>query len=152
MSQGWLAAKGPFRARDLDALVHGRRCTGAHAPTLSSPSLKVIRAGGTALTHGIETHDVDGLPVRLTTPAKTVPDCFRYRRHVGLELAFAAGLPEHVAQATKSRQTEIRSRCADRRRPRGSGVQRDAPPPRGPHVTKPLKNVGISVVLRAGDY
>lgn len=64
--------------------------THAHAPTLSSPSLKVIRAGGTALTHGVETRDVEGLSIRLTSPAKTVADCFRYRRHVGLEVALAA--------------------------------------------------------------
>jgi hypothetical protein len=28
--------------------------------------------------------------VKLTTPAKTVADCFRYRRHVGLDVALAA--------------------------------------------------------------
>jgi hypothetical protein len=28
--------------------------------------------------------------VQLTTPAKTVADCFRYRRHVGLDVALAA--------------------------------------------------------------
>lgn len=26
----------------------------------------------------------------MTTPAKTVADCFRYRRHVGLDVALAA--------------------------------------------------------------
>ena len=26
----------------------------------------------------------------MTTPAKTVVDCFRYRRHVGLDVALAA--------------------------------------------------------------
>jgi predicted transcriptional regulator of viral defense system len=64
--------------------------THAHAPTIPSPSLKVIRAGGAALTHGVETRAVEGLSMRLTTPAKTVADCFRYRRHVGLEVALAA--------------------------------------------------------------
>ena len=28
--------------------------------------------------------------VRVTSPAKTVADCFRYRRHVGLEVALEA--------------------------------------------------------------
>jgi hypothetical protein len=28
--------------------------------------------------------------MQVTTPAKTVADCFRYRRHVGLDVALAA--------------------------------------------------------------
>jgi predicted transcriptional regulator of viral defense system len=64
--------------------------THAHAPALSAPILKVIRAGGPALSHGVETRVVEGLSMRLTTPAKTVADCFRYRRHVGLEVAVSA--------------------------------------------------------------
>ncbi len=78
--------------------------THAHAPVLASPSLKVIRAGGAALTHGIETRAVEGLSMRLTTPAKTVADCFRYRRHVGLEVALAA-LRDYL---TPSRQRKSR--------------------------------------------
>jgi hypothetical protein len=30
------------------------------------------------------------VPVRLTTPAKIVSDCLRYRRHVGLDVALEA--------------------------------------------------------------
>jgi hypothetical protein len=33
---------------------------------------------------------VEGVRVRLTNPAKTVADCFRYRQHVGLDVAMAA--------------------------------------------------------------
>jgi len=50
----------------------------------------VVRASGGALEHGIETRVIDGVKVQLTTPAKTVADCFRFRRHVGLEVALAA--------------------------------------------------------------
>jgi predicted transcriptional regulator of viral defense system len=64
--------------------------THAYAPALTSPTLKVVRAGFVALTYGVETRVVEGLSMRLTTPAKTVADCFRYRRHVGLEVALAA--------------------------------------------------------------
>jgi predicted transcriptional regulator of viral defense system len=76
--------------------------THARAPTLSSPRLKVIRAGGTALTHGVETRVIEGLSMRLTTPAKTVADCFRYRRHVGLEVALSA-LREYLSRSPKRR-------------------------------------------------
>lgn len=37
-----------------------------------------------------ERQEVEGVEVKLTTPAKTVADCFRYRRHVGLDVALAA--------------------------------------------------------------
>ena len=38
----------------------------------------------------MEVRTVEGVRVQLTTPAKTVADCFRYRRHVGLDVALAA--------------------------------------------------------------
>jgi predicted transcriptional regulator of viral defense system len=74
--------------------------THAYAPAFTSPALKVVRAGGVALTYGVETRGVEGLSMRLTTPAKTVADCFRYRRHVGLEVALAA-LRDYLKPARK---------------------------------------------------
>lgn len=62
----------------------------ARTPKVASPALEVIRASGDALKHGIETRVIDGVKVQFTTPAKTVADCFRFRRHVGLEVALAA--------------------------------------------------------------
>jgi len=62
----------------------------ARMPTLVHPRLEVLRASGAARDHGIETRMIEGVPVRLTSPAKTVADCFRYRRHVGLEVALEA--------------------------------------------------------------
>ena len=65
---------------------------GRHArmPKLSHPKIEVVRASGCALTHAIETREVEGVKVRVTSPAKTVADCFRYRQHVGLDVALAA--------------------------------------------------------------
>lgn len=62
----------------------------ARMPKLSYPKLEVVRASGRALTHGIETRKAEGVTVRVTSPAKTVADCFRYRHHVGLDVAMAA--------------------------------------------------------------
>lgn len=62
----------------------------ARMPKVTSPTLEVVRASGKALEHGIEARVIDGVKVQLTTPAKTVADCFRFRRHVGLEVALAA--------------------------------------------------------------
>ena len=62
----------------------------ARMPRVGSPTLEVVRASGQALEHGVEARVIDNVKVRLTTPAKTVVDCFRFRRHVGLEVALAA--------------------------------------------------------------
>lgn len=62
----------------------------ARAPRLAYLKLEIVWASGPARTHGIERRTIEGVRVNLTTPAKTVADCFRYRRHVGLEVALAA--------------------------------------------------------------
>jgi predicted transcriptional regulator of viral defense system len=62
----------------------------AWQPALKSPKLEIVRASGNALTHGVATRIIEGVLVKFTTPAKTVADCFRYRRHVGLDVALAA--------------------------------------------------------------
>jgi len=64
--------------------------TRARAPKLDTPSIEVVRAHGAAREHGVERHRVEGVEVWITSPAKTVADCFRYRRHVGTEVAVAA--------------------------------------------------------------
>lgn len=62
----------------------------AHRPTIGSPALRVVRASGLALTAGVEKHTIEGVAVRMTTPAKTVADCFRYRDAVGTDVAIEA--------------------------------------------------------------
>jgi predicted transcriptional regulator of viral defense system len=62
----------------------------ARKPQLSNLKLEIVRASGPSLTHGAEQRSINGTKVRVTTPAKTVADCFRFRRHVGLDVALAA--------------------------------------------------------------
>ena len=64
--------------------------TRARTPKLDTPALEVVRAQGPAREHGIERRRVEGVDVQVTSPAKTVADCFRYRRHVGVDVAVAA--------------------------------------------------------------
>ncbi|MEM6961065.1 MAG: type IV toxin-antitoxin system AbiEi family antitoxin domain-containing protein [Myxococcota bacterium] len=59
-------------------------------PKVNSPKLEIVRASGAAWTYGVVEREIDGVTVKLTTPTKTVADCFRYRRHVGLEVALQA--------------------------------------------------------------
>jgi predicted transcriptional regulator of viral defense system len=62
----------------------------ARAPRLDWPPLRVIRWSGAALKFGVIRRDVDGVPVRMTTPARTVADCFKHRSTVGLDVAIEA--------------------------------------------------------------
>jgi predicted transcriptional regulator of viral defense system len=64
--------------------------THGHRPRLEFIQTEVVYASGLALTHGIEVREAEGVDIRLTSPAKTVADCFRYRRHVVEETAYAA--------------------------------------------------------------
>ena len=50
----------------------------------------VFRFTGASFTEGIETHKVDGVPVRVYSPEKTLADCFKYRNKIGLDTAIEA--------------------------------------------------------------
>jgi predicted transcriptional regulator of viral defense system len=62
----------------------------SHRPTFNAPAVRVVRASGPALTAGVEKHRIEGVVVQMTTPAKTVADCFRYRDTVGTDVAVEA--------------------------------------------------------------
>lgn len=62
----------------------------AWKPRIEHPPIKVVYASGKSLTMGVETHKIEGVRVSITTPAKTVADCFKYRRHVGHDVAVEA--------------------------------------------------------------
>lgn len=62
----------------------------AHKPKVDWPPLRVVRFSGEALTFGAEAHRVEGVPVRITSPAKTVADCFKYRNKIGADVAVEA--------------------------------------------------------------
>jgi len=70
--------------------VWGMIETRARTPKVAYPPLVIVRASGSAWTYGVESRTVEGATVRVTTPAKTVADCFRYRNDVGLETALLA--------------------------------------------------------------
>jgi predicted transcriptional regulator of viral defense system len=62
----------------------------ARGPSLEHPPLRVLRFSGTALTEGIETHRIEGIAVRVYSPAKTIADLFKYRNKIGLDVALEA--------------------------------------------------------------
>ena len=51
---------------------------------------KIVRFSAQSLVGGIEEHSVEGVTTRITNPAKTVADCFKFRNKVGLDIAVEA--------------------------------------------------------------
>ena len=62
----------------------------AVAPKLDYPPLRIVRFSGVAFTEGVEEHVVDAVTIRVTSVAKTVADCFKYRNKIGLDVALEA--------------------------------------------------------------
>jgi predicted transcriptional regulator of viral defense system len=62
----------------------------ARKPAVDWPPLRVVRFSGAALTHGVEKHVLEGVEVKITSAAKTVADCFKYRNKIGLDVALEA--------------------------------------------------------------
>ena len=62
------------------------------APKPSRPPARIrfVRFSGAMLTYGVQVRAILGAPVRATSPARTVVDCFRYRRNLGLDVAIEA--------------------------------------------------------------
>src|SRR5258708_2062097 len=54
---------------------------------LDNPPLRLFRFSGKAFNEGVEAHQVDGFPVRIYNPEKTLADCFKYRTNIGLDVA-----------------------------------------------------------------
>ncbi len=52
--------------------------------------VRTVYFSGAALTAGVETHKIDGVPVRVYSAAKSVADCFKYRNKIGSEIAVEA--------------------------------------------------------------
>ena len=63
----------------------------AVAPRISYPPIEIVKSGvDAAFEKGIETHKLNDITVRITTPARTVVDCFKYRNRVGLDVCLEA--------------------------------------------------------------
>jgi predicted transcriptional regulator of viral defense system len=62
----------------------------ARLPKVDYPPLRVVRFSGPALEDGIKEQRIEGVLVKVYTPAKTVADCFKYRNKIGLDVALEA--------------------------------------------------------------
>jgi len=63
---------------------------GKTRPRLDYPPTRFFWFSGPAFHEGIETHELDGVPVRVYDPEKTLVDCFRYRNQLGMDVVLEA--------------------------------------------------------------
>jgi predicted transcriptional regulator of viral defense system len=62
----------------------------ARKPKLDDLPARIVRFSGPMLTYAVETRNIQGIQVRVTSPARTIVDCFRYRKRIGLDVALEA--------------------------------------------------------------
>lgn len=74
----------------------------ARKPARLPARVRIVRYSGQMLSYGVTTRPIQGVDVRLTTPARTVVDCFRYRNKIGLDVAMEA-----LRDAVRSRKAMV---------------------------------------------
>lgn len=79
-------------------------------PTRVPAKLRIVRFSGAMLTYGVIKRPMLGVPVSITSPARTVVDCFRYRKKVGIDVAMEA--LRDIVRTRKATVDEI-SRAAE---------------------------------------
>jgi predicted transcriptional regulator of viral defense system len=62
----------------------------ARQPRLPALKLRFVRFSGPAWTYGVQSTAFEGVPARITSPARAIVDCFRFERLVGPEAAMEA--------------------------------------------------------------
>jgi hypothetical protein len=70
---------------------------GGWTPKITVPRLRIVRFKPADLAERVRHHMIDGVSVPVTDPARTIVDCFRHRRAVGLPVALE-GLRTGLAQ------------------------------------------------------
>ncbi len=74
----------------------------ARKPERLPAAARIVRFSGQMLTYGVVIQEMLGTQVRITSPARTVVDCFRYRNKIGIDVALEA-----VHDAVRSRKATI---------------------------------------------
>ena len=62
----------------------------AKAPVVKGVGVRLVRFSAAALTYGVQETSFEEVPTRITSPARTIVDCFRFQRLIGREAAIEA--------------------------------------------------------------
>jgi len=63
---------------------------GTTPPRIKTPPIRSVRFSRSSFSFGIQNHTIDKVKVLITSPAKTVADCFKFRNKIGIDVAIAA--------------------------------------------------------------
>lgn len=75
----------------------------ARPPKIDWPPLRLVRSSlPEAFSIGVETHLIDGIEMMITSPARTVVDCFKHRNKIGLDVFLEA-----LRETTRSKKATI---------------------------------------------
>jgi hypothetical protein len=78
-------------------------------PLPTNPPMQFVRFNPERLQEGVEIHTIEGCPVKIFSPAKTVVDLFRYRRSAGTRYRHSTGLNlalEGLREALRTRKAK----------------------------------------------
>lgn len=75
---------------------------GSWRPDVEYPPLNLTYVSGPAYSFGIQEHVINGVAVKIYSPAKTVADCFKFRNKIGLDVAIEA-----LREAWRSRKVTM---------------------------------------------
>ena len=59
-------------------------------PSLDFPPVRAHKFAETVFNAGVEEHQIDGVPVRIYNPEKTLADCFKFRNKLGMDVVLEA--------------------------------------------------------------
>ncbi len=59
-------------------------------PSIDYPPLNVSYFSGQSFLYGIQERDINGVTMKIYSPAKTVADCFKFRNKIGQDVAIEA--------------------------------------------------------------
>jgi len=63
---------------------------GQTRPQIGELPVRIVSFSPSHFRFGVQVHHIEGVEVPVTTPAKTVADCFKFRGQIGLEPCLAA--------------------------------------------------------------
>lgn len=87
--------------QEIPRAVHVALPRGGHPARLPYPPLEVYYVAAPCLTAGVVERVVDGVLMRVTNPARSVVDAFKFRSRLGLEAALDA-LKQALAKGAAS--------------------------------------------------
>lgn len=62
----------------------------AWRPKAGALKIRLVHFSDSSFAAGVQTHDVAGVRIRVTSAAKTVADCFKFRNKIGIDVAVEA--------------------------------------------------------------